>query len=322
MKPFDQALIRLTGLYVAILMMLALVASVWLYTIAAREVQYVLSNPGVQTSEQGSGMVSAETSAEPRILKDLVFFNLFVLGAGTLASYGLAKRTLQPVKKSYEAQAQFAADASHELRTPLTTLKTELQLVRRKPDATITEYDQALDSSLEEIDRLSSMLARLLRLSRPGLKHASSRASIPETLRIVQDRLQPILQAKALHLNTTKYTPASAAIDQHDLAEVLTILLDNAIRFSPKAAAIEVEAREQGRSLLLTIRDHGPGIKETDLTKVFERFYRGTQPADDTHAGYGLGLAVAKKIINHAGGSITAKNVKPGAMFIVRLPLA
>lgn len=308
MQHFKTALVRLTALYVGILMALALGCSVWLYAVASREVQTVL----IDTKRSNvTGQVDASSQASrERLLQDLIFFNLFIFGAGTLASYALARRTLRPVQESYQAQEQFAADASHELRTPLTALKTELQLARRDAKKlTPDEYAATLDSSLEEVERLSLLTARLLRLTSSSQNNTAESASLQDCLAEAIRPLQSALDSKKI---AVKYPESDDKIAMHpaDQAELLRIILDNAIKYSPPKSNITITAEQSRENMVITIQDEGPGIAQQDLPHIFDRFYRGSSH-DKAQTGYGLGLAVAKKLAASVGGSIKAQS-QPG----------
>jgi len=318
MRHFQNAIVRLTGLYVVILMMLSLACSIWLYSVAGSEITFV----GQQLPSSGTVRGSTDFSqhSRQRLMHSLVFFNLFIFGAGTIASYALAKRTLRPIQKSYEAQAQFAADASHELRTPLTALKAELQLAQRKNKLSAAEYQAMITSSIEEVDRLSSLTERLLRLTGTAASPATGTASLLTTLTAAQRPLRHVIKTKHIHL-IPPATDITLTIHPDDLTELLTIVLDNAVKYSPAHTTITIGMKTHRGQATLRIQDQGRGITEDDLPHIFERFHRGNH--SDQPKGYGLGLAVAKKLVDSAGGTIFAQS-KPGhgSTIIIQLPIS
>lgn len=304
MKHFKVATIKLTLVYVALLMGLSLIFSVWLYNAASRELHIVSSTDvtiGVETFEDGLVQASSQ-----RLFSDLLFFNLIVFGGGTLLSYLLARRTLRPIQQNYQLQEEFASNASHQLRTPLTILRGELQLLLRDKERTPAKYEAAAKSSLEEVDRLIDLSTRLLRLSAGAIsteEETGVRGAIQKTLA----RLRPLIDKKGLtvkkHVSDIVMPMAEA-----DLTEVLGIILDNAIKYSPSKGVIELGAKVQDRQMVLFVIDRGPGIAPHDLPHIFERFYRSEQALGE---GYGLGLALAQKLVTEAGGIITVES-KPG----------
>lgn len=315
MNHFDRSTIRLTYLYVAILMMLSLIASVWLYSVAGSEVTWVASQ---SVSVEQPAAVAIQSSKD-RTLHSLIFFNLFVLGAGTLTSYALARRTLRPIQKNYEAQAHFATDASHELRTPLTALKAELQIARKSGLSSKKAIRSVIDCSLAEVDRLQQLTERLLQLAEPTTRlKPQTEASLQDALTAAQKVLQPGIAGRGLHI-TVPTQDVRLTIHAGDLTEVLVIILDNACKYSPPKSTVRITCQARGKMYELRIQDSGPGIPAKDIPYIFERFYRGA--SSGRQSGFGLGLAVAKNIVAAAGGTINATSGQ-GTTIIIRLPKA
>lgn len=307
MYHFQHAIARLTALYVVILMALSLACSIWLYTVAGQEI-YTVSQQRDASSGTISASIALTSASQQRLLQSLIFFNVFIFGAGTLASYALAKRTLRPIQQSYQAQAQFAADASHELRTPLTALKAELQLAQRKKTISAAEYEATLQSSLEEVERLTSLTNRLLRLANPTGQSPAETASLQAALHGARKQLRHAFSHKNMQL-TLPADDTNLHIHADDLTEMLTIVLDNAVKFSPPGTTVAVNLRSSRGQATINITDQGQGIAAADLPHIFERFRRGSHKSDAK--GYGLGLAVAKKLADNANGTISAQS-KPG----------
>lgn len=315
---FQQATIRLTGLYVLILMTLSIACSAWLYNAAGSEINSVTQHlPPQGTSYQG--VVYAEGSKK-RLVQSLGFFNLFTLGAGTLASYVLARRTLRPIQLGYEAQAQFAADASHELRTPLTALRAELQLAQQKGVPTPAAYKALLTSSLEEVDRLTSLTERLLRLTSTSSGPGGNVANLHNALGSMQKTLAKSIDEKQIRI-VLPVQDQRLAIHIDDLIELLTIVLDNAVKYSPAKTTVTISASQVRGQVEVRVADEGAGIAPEDLPYIFERFHRGNQAV--ATKGYGLGLAVAKKLVASVNGSIKAESkLGHGTTIIFKIPTA
>ncbi len=322
MTFFRNATYRLTLLYVLLLFILSISYSFWLYNAAGNEISWAVSRvdgngvgSGISTVPDNFGTVLA---SKERVLQGLVFFNLFVLGAGTLASYALAKFTLRPIQKSYEAQANFAMHASHELRTPLTALKAELQLAKR--DKHISKaMRQAIQSSLIEVERLNKLTGRLLRLAGPATFDVKDqRASLLEALTVAKKTLSTVISEKNIQIKPPEHD-VLLAVDADDLHEVLTIILHNAAKYSPEKSKVEITYKKRGKECEVRIRDSGPGISSQDLPYIFDSFYRA--PAAKGYTGSGLGLAIAKNILAHSGATISAVSSN-GTTIILQIPLA
>lgn len=321
-SEFQNALLKLTFLYVLILMTLAFICSIWLLNVAGREIRTTLDQAAhdvvVFTGAEAIGEASEE-----RLLQSIIFFNIFVFGAGTLASYGLAKRTLRTIEQNNRIQQEFVADASHELRTPLTALKTELQLAQRQAKTlTPSEYSAILGSALEEVMRLSTLSERLLQLASARSEPIKTTSSLKAALSAARKQLHGPIVAKKLKI-TAPPKDIGLQIARSDLVEVLVILLDNAIRYSPKGGVVSVTHRVQGEEAIITVQDQGPGISPSDLPYVFDRFYRGKPSKNNRKSGHGIGLSVARKLILVAKGKISADNQpEAGALITVTLPIA
>ena len=320
MQFFEDATYRLTLLYVLLLFILSLSYSIWLYGVAGGEISWVVSQ--VDSGGAGSGISTIPDTfntvyaSKERVLQSLVFFNLFVLGAGTLISYALAKFTLKPIQKSYEAQANFAMHASHELRTPLTALKAELQLAKR--DGGISKaMRQTVQSSLAEVERLNQLTQRLLRLAVPR-DHDPKRqnSSLLAAIAVAKKAVSAIIRAKDIQIIQPGHD-VQLAIDVDDLSEVLTIILHNAVKYSPAKSEVTITYKQARKLCEVHISDNGPGISAHDLPHIFDSFYRAS--AVKKHGGSGLGLAIAKNILAHSGSSISATSTN-GTTLILHIP--
>lgn len=324
---FKSAYVKLTIWYVAIVMALSLAFSVWVYQETTREIRSGLERlrqPAVIGRQLPSAVVLAledqlET-ARQRVLQNLIYLNIFVLGLGAGASYLLAKRTMRPIEEAMQAQNRFTADASHELRTPLAAIKTEIEVFLRAKNPSHQETTELLQSNLEEIDRLNMLAEELLLLA-----HEPTVQTEPLDLhRVVQKackRLKALAAKQAISIEDKTET-VFARISQKDFEKVITILLDNAIKYSPKESTIMLQTQLYKNIVELKVVDQGIGIQASEKDTIFERFYRTDTSRSKTKvAGHGLGLAIAKKIISSYGGTITVQSVVgKGSVFTVKLP--
>lgn len=258
------------------------------------------------------------------LLTRLITLNGLALVVGGLLSYALARRTLRPIEDAMDAQNQFVSDASHELRTPLTALQTTNEVALRKPKLTLTEARGLIQSNVEETIKLKALSDGLLGLLKQD-KQPLARATValPEVMQQALDQIVILAQAKKLTITDT--VPRLTVLgNQQGLIQVLTILLDNAIKYSPRKGTIYIDAKAKGKYVYVTVRDEGAGITPEDLPHIFNRFYRAdTARTNSSQHGYGLGLPIAKKIIEQHYGEIQVMATpKRGATFTVRLPLA
>lgn len=327
MKLFHSATLRLTLWYVLILTVLSLFFSGIVYSIAADELHRPIG-PGNQRQDSYSfGVLNdfeelrqrREQEGKTRLVTSLVVFNAVVIATGGLASYYLARRTLQPIEEALEAQTRFTSDAAHELRTPLAVMQSEIEIGLRDKRATVPKQRDLLESNLDEVGRLRSLTDRLLLLS--NLKAVEvSPTSLDDVATEAVNRVIPLALAKHIGIESTVGKQVAVA-NAEILTDTLVILLDNAIKYSPKKSAVAISAKIQGKHVVLDVTDNGPGIEAKDLPHIFDRFYRAdTSRSKENVEGHGLGLSIAKRSVEAMGGTITAVSTPgKGTTFTIRL---
>jgi two-component system, OmpR family, sensor histidine kinase MprB len=219
---------------------------------------------------------------------------------------------LAALEDSVEAQRRLVSDASHELRTPLTSLRTNFEILGRTDALPDDERRRLLDDVDAELDELSRLIADVVDLARDGEPER-----IEEDVRLDQLVADAVDRARRRAPEITFETTLDETVvhgSGERLHRAVSNLLDNAIKWSPEGAAVEVGVAEAA----VTIRDHGPGIAEEDLPKVFDRFYRA--PDARGLPGSGLGLAIVRQVAESHGGSVSAARADGGGT-IVRLQL-
>lgn len=252
----------------------------------------------------------------------LVIFNLFVLLAGGGASYLLARRTLQPIEDALEAQTRFTADASHELRTPLTAIQTQNEVALRDTNLSKKQAVELLKSNLEEVAKLKALSDGLLHLaSTDGSLKQSQLVSLKDVVQEALARWAKPAKAKRITLKTD-LKDARVNGDRASLIDLVSILLDNAIKYSREGEQVNVALFSKDNSAIITVKDNGQGIASVDLPHIFDRFFRAdSSRSKESLSGYGLGLAIARKIADRHGASLEVRStVGKGSTFTVRLP--
>jgi len=254
----------------------------------------------------------------------LVFINLLVLLAGGAFSYWLARRTLEPIEANMEAQNQFVSDASHELRTPLTALQATNEVALRKKKLSTKEAKEILEYNVAEVLKLKTLTDNLLRLARHDT--APLHTQTVSLQDVATDAINNVMQA-AIAKNIAiedKVKNISIQGDKPNLTQAVVVLLDNAVKYSKKGGTIFIDGYTRGKHAHIRVRDEGVGIAKKDLPHIFDRFYRADQSRNKQQAeGYGIGLALAQKIITSHGGEITTKSTEgKGTVFTISLPLS
>ena len=220
---------------------------------------------------------------------------------------------------SFQRERQFTTDASHELRTPLTAMQAVLGMVREKPRSA-REYQEALDDLSEEVDRLRLLTENLLHLARGDRKKSAvfEVVNLSTLLEDVSDSLHPLLIAKGLSLRREIDADLCMRGDSDDLIRLFVNLMDNAIKFTEQGE-INITAGLRHKAINVSIQDTGKGIDAKHLPHIFDRFYR-TDDARSTR-GAGLGLSIAKDIVQQHGGTIEASStLHQGSVFTITFP--
>jgi signal transduction histidine kinase len=332
---FQSATFRLTAWYLGILMSISVLFSIVLYNVSAHELHNDLRRqlPYFQQfqtdNDFGQGFQGfenqQETDALHRLQLQLILVNLIIMVAAGGASYWLARRSLTPIEEALEAQGRFTADASHELRTPLTAMKSEIEVALRDPKLTAKDTKELLASNLEEIGKLEALSNGLLRLAQHDSRDSEAFApvSLAKVAADAVDHMSSSTKRRSIKI-FNEVEPTMVWGDRQHLTEVVSILLDNAVKYSPAKSSVRLASHVQGNYAYLEIHDKGQGISEEDLPHIFDRFYRAdTSRSKDKASGYGLGLSIAKKIAEVHGGSIEATSlVGEGSVFTLKLPLS
>ncbi|RIE01231.1 sensor histidine kinase [Cohnella faecalis] len=274
--------------------------------------------------------IITEISAEVYYLNRLLWSVGIGIGVGALlsiiAGYALARRALIPIQKAWDKQQQFIADASHELRSPLSVVQGQTQLLLRHPDHTIEEESVPISAILKETKRMSNMVSGLLLLAR-GDSHEEviicKPVRVDGIIKEIAQNMEPIMDYKQLrlqlHVEGTEFLINGA---EDRLIQLFMILMDNAIKFTPEHGQIDLECVRQGKSVVVTVKDNGAGISERDLPLVFDRFYKGDSARDRGDHGAGLGLSIARWIVDQHQGSVhISSEVGHGTSVTIRFPM-
>ncbi len=229
---------------------------------------------------------------------------------------------LASLDEAYAAQRRFVADASHELRSPLTSIRSNIDILRRALDAPREDRAEALADVAAEVDRLSRLTSDLLLLARAdaGHKVEMSKLSLDHLVTDVHRRMETQARGVALRLGPARKVTVMG--NQVWLKQLLLILLDNALKYTPSGGSVNLSLERDGGSALVKVSDTGIGIAAEDLPHVFERFYRADKARARDEGGAGLGLAIARWIAEEHDGDLTVES-EPGrgTTFTLRLPI-
>jgi len=344
---FHSARIKLTLWYLAIIMMVSGFFSVIVYRGFTKELgrgfRIQAGVPGGRIFIQNRGGFSrilpfviypeeippdevAEiiNLAKRRFALQLFIINGVILVLAGSAGYFLAGKTLQPIEEMVEEQKRFVADASHELRTPLTSMKTEAEVALRDKKLNLKEAKELLKSNLTEVDKMKNFSDYLLTLSRyEGGAHdlAMEDVDLVEVARQAIKRNASLAREKKIKIES-RLNEVVVKGNPQSLVELISILVNNAVKYSPEGRQIRVSVRGNKKQASIEVADEGIGIDKKDIPHLFDRFFRADTSRSKARAdGYGLGLSIAKSIAELHKGSIgVSSKVGKGSTFTVKLP--
>jgi len=341
---FGKARLKLTAWYLLIIMLISMGFSVVIYKVLTIELDRFSRLQRLRIERRlGEGkfvpLESRFRNTPPRVLIDpelaeetkhrLTLF-LIVVNSGILfvsggLAYFLAGKTLRPIKDMVDEQNQFITDASHELKTPLTSLKSAMEVHLRDKHLSLKDAKTLIRENITEVNKLQSLSEGLLQLAqyqKPNNQTKFEKVSLASIIRKSIQKVKPQAMKKAITIED-KSQDFEFEGDQYGLSDLLVILLDNAVKYSQKGKSVTITSERTGGSLLITVSDQGIGIDQKDLPHIFDRFYRADSArSKDETEGYGLGLSIAKKIVDNHHGAITVESkLGKGSTFTVRLPV-
>ncbi|MDR2520210.1 MAG: HAMP domain-containing histidine kinase [Eubacteriaceae bacterium] len=282
----------------------------------------------LRTTQLVSNM-DAKNDFSRRLLQTLTITGVAGVLASFLIGYFMTSRAIIPIEENISRQKEFVAHASHELRTPITIVRTNLDVALSSRDETVESQSQWLESAYKETERMEKLVEDLLRLAKSDIRQEEASKRRIDLLDLVSnsvDRMKEVAAKKEILFEQTIIgaSPLHALGDQGRLEELMAIILDNAVLYSPKGSAIFVstEKSKSRNAAVIKVRDHGIGLEPGEEEKIFERFYRADKARSRREGGTGLGLSIAKWIVESHGGFISAEgNRGEGTTITVELPL-
>lgn len=275
---------------------------------------------------QRSPLVPRQEEIKKDLQDTLLLVNGILLFLAGLLSYILAGITLNPIKKAYENQRQFLSDASHELRTPLAILQTNLEneITQEKNES----EKQRKVSHLEEVHRMTQIVSDLLTLSRLNRDQWTEKQvdliNVHNITKSVVDRLTSVARAQEVKLtiNDAGKDKIEVKANEEILVRAITNVVKNAIYYNKKDGEVTVGVEKTDGNVKIVVADTGVGIKDEELNKIFDRFYRIEKSRSRQYGGSGLGLAIVRSSMNEIGGSISIESEpEKGTTVTLTLPI-
>lgn len=259
--------------------------------------------------------VFIDTTSRQEILKTLIY-TFAAVGVAMLIvlfffSRFFANRSIRPVREAFEKQKQFIADASHELKTPLAVINTNADVLLANGDESIRSQEKWLRYIKSETERMAKLTGDLLYLtemddSRPGMVQA--RFDLSDAVENVMLTMEAVVFEKDLTLDYEIEPGLSLVGSREQIVQVTMILLDNAIKYANPRGRIDVSLKREHGEILLAVSNTGEGIAAEHLPHVFDRFYRTDKSRTRSQGGHGLGLAIAKSIVEQHKGRLSARS--------------
>jgi two-component system, OmpR family, sensor histidine kinase CiaH len=333
---FQKARIKLTAWYLLIIMLISIIFSMVIYSGINGELGRFERLQELRLRREHQLMISAPlppeihgldresiAAARMRLTLTLIFINVGIFAVAGFSGYFLAGRTLNPIKKMVDEQNRFITDASHELRTPLTSLKTSIEVNLRNKNITLDQAKELIKSNLEDVENLQVLSDGLIHLAQYQEPNGNIIFENISTKDIIDDaigKVNAIAEDNKIQINS-KIEKLNFEGDRKSLTELLVILLDNSIKYSKKNSSIKINVTEVSGKTVISVSDEGIGIDDKDLPNIFNRFYRAEKSRSKKNVpGYGLGLSIAKKIVEIHNGLINVKSEKgKGTTFTVTL---
>lgn len=282
-----------------------------------------------RTETDRISIVFLDVTAYNKTLFDLMMTLLLVgsvtLGVIFLVSVYFANRAIKPLSRAWEKQKQFVADASHELKTPLSIINANYDVLVASQDETVGSQMKWLDYMRIGTDRMAKLINDLLTLAK--LEDTKPQEPIvtfdlSHTVKTVLSSMEAAMVEKNIALSVSITPNITVKSDPEGLKQVVAILLDNAIKYTDTHGEINVALAPFKRQVVLSVKNSGKGIPAEALPKIFDRFYRADPSRTHENGSYGLGLSIAKAVLDRVGAEIQAQSVEgESATFTVRLKL-
>ena len=248
-----------------------------------------------------------------QMLRSLAFTlsgsGLAVLAIFFFISRYFAAQAVKPMEEAWEKQRRFIADASHELKTPLSVINANCGVLYANKEETLEGQIKWVDSISRASDRMTGLVGSLLSLASledSKLELNNSPFDLSGEVEAAIGEMEAVAIEKGIRINKMIEPGIVVESDREQIRKILSILLDNAAKYTDSGGEVAVSLRKEKRNIVCLVRNSGAGIPEEDLPQVFDRFYRGDPARSSENNGYGLGLAIAKAIAAELGAELSA----------------
>jgi two-component system, OmpR family, sensor histidine kinase CiaH len=274
---------------------------------------------------EGLKIAFADTNYVYNSMKELFIFS-FIIGVLSMIAFFFislffSKWALRPVERAWQQQHQFVADASHELKTPLTVILANNSILKAHENDTLFDQRKWIESTQVEASHMHKLIDDLLFLAKSDTAHSKKISADIDISEIVWRNMlqfEPIAFERNITLNCDIDSNITINGDITQIKQLITILLDNACKYAYEKGIVFIQLKKQQNNILLLVQNTGIPIPKKDLPHIFDRFYRSDK-ARTQEGGYGLGLAIAKSIVDSHKGKISVESsIEEGTSFSVQ----
>ena len=275
----------------------------------------------VSTAEDETVVLFLNSEREIQTMRSLMWITLAIAAACLAVVFGLvvlfSRRAITPYLKNMEAQKQFITNASHELKTPLTAISTSADVLAMEHDG-----DEWVHNIQVQSGRLAKLITSLVALSRLDEENpfpVRTEFSLSDALWEISEPFGSLAQAKGKTSTQDIADGLTVTGDRTSIQQMVSILLDNALKYSPDGGSISLTARRSGKKAEITVSNTVDAARPIDTTRLFDRFYRADESHSGTVSGTGIGLSIVKATVEAHDGTISAKQEGRTLLFTVRL---
>ena len=316
---FTRARLRLTFYYMIVAIAIVSLFSFVLYNVIIGEVK----NHVIESVDEEIFQNEIIENTSTGLQTDIIIIDLSLVLLIALLSYFLSGKTLKPIARSMEAQKRFGAEASHDLRTPLAIMQTEIEVMLSSKSNDINKYKKTLESNLEEVKKMSTLASDLLIIARTEEDLRRDDMVLTEMNPFIEKIISKFTkqaEEKNIKLELVSDKVGVIKISPNYFERAIQNIIQNAINYTNEGGIIKVILKQDKQNILINIEDNGIGIKEADLPRVFDRFYKASNSRHDA-SGSGLGLPIAKQIIKqHKGGIFIKSKEGVGTTVSITIP--
>ena len=259
--------------------------------------------------QKATVIILMENESVVKRIKFIYIITIVALISGTIMSYIISKKLsniiVKPVEETIEKQKQFISDASHELKTPLAVIEANVDVLENKVGK--SKWMEYIQSEITSMNKLINDLLFLAKTENIKTIRNKEQINISEEIKMVSSMFESVAYEKKVKINYNIQENIKVNVEKEDIKQIISILLDNAIKHTEKENNIYVELKKEKGINTIKIKNEGKPIPEEEQEKIFERFYRVDKSRNRSEKRYGLGLAIAKTIIEKYNGKIEIK---------------